>query len=132
MRVLLINPNVGISYLLSIGVAATSENFDTESMDRIVALAYNYGVTLVDLDQVILAEKFVSKAISLLRLASSELRLWLPRMEVSEKTSTNYSAAIKYIHHCVSRAGYCSSCPQRIVSAYPPTQWPAHTPLIMR
>ena len=37
-------------------------DLDGECVDRIVSLAYNYGVTLVDLDQVILAEKFVTKA----------------------------------------------------------------------
>jgi len=53
-----------------------------DCVDRIVSLAYNYGVTLVDLDQVALVEKFVSKAISLLRFASDSLQSWLPRMQV--------------------------------------------------
>ena len=56
--------------------------FNTADVDKIVTLAYNYGVTLVDLDQVHLAEKFVARAISLLRHASPSLREWLPRMQV--------------------------------------------------
>jgi hypothetical protein len=67
-----------------VGDDATDQggNFDTENVDRIVSLAYNYGVTLVDLDQVDLAEKFVSKAINLLRFTSTSLQAWLPRMQV--------------------------------------------------
>ena len=56
---------------------------DGESVDRIVSLSYNYGVTLMDLDQVALAERFVLKAVNLLRFAASQsLKAWLPRIQV--------------------------------------------------
>jgi hypothetical protein len=56
--------------------------FQQEDIDHIVSLAYNYGVTLVDLDQVSLAERFVAKAISLLPCASTFVKGWLSNMQV--------------------------------------------------
>ena len=60
-------------------------------MDRIVSMSYNYGVTLVDLDQVALAERFVAKAVNLLRFASHSLKSWLPRIQVRHTTYANAS-----------------------------------------
>lgn len=68
---------------LALSLTNCEHGFHSDDIDRIVSLAYNYGVTLVDLEQVQLAEKFVSKAINLLHFASSAMKSWLPRMQVS-------------------------------------------------
>lgn len=56
--------------------------FLPDDIDHIVSLAYNYGVALVDLDQMALAEKFLSRAISLLGFASAAVKGWLPKIQV--------------------------------------------------
>lgn len=60
--------------------------FLSDDVDHIVSLAYNYGVTLVDLDQPALAERFLGRAMALLACpaASRGVKAWLPRMQVSE------------------------------------------------
>jgi hypothetical protein len=63
-----------------------SEVFDPEDIDETLALAYNYGVTLIDLNQLVLAEQFLLKSLSLVRFASDSYRLYLPRMEVNLAT----------------------------------------------
>ena len=60
----------------------TSTAFLSEDIDHIVSLAFNYGVTLGDLDQPALAERFISKAITLLACASPAVKAWLPKMQV--------------------------------------------------
>ena len=60
----------------------TSTAFLSEDIDHIVSLAFNYGVTLGDLDQPALAERFISKAITLLVCASPVVKAWLPKMQV--------------------------------------------------
>ena len=60
----------------------TSTAFLSEDIDHIVSLAFNYGVTLGDLDQPALAERFISKAIALLTCASPVVKAWLPKMQV--------------------------------------------------
>lgn len=76
-------------------------------MDRIVSLSYNYGVTLMDLDQVALAERFVLKAVNLLRFAASQsLKAWLPRIQVgpSELLGTEVTVtACKHLDVCAYR-----------------------------
>jgi hypothetical protein len=52
-------------------------------VDHIVSLAYNYGVTLLDLDQTALAERFLCRAMTLLTCASAAVKGWLPRIQVS-------------------------------------------------
>ena len=46
-------------------------------------MSYNYGITLVDLDQMHIAEKFVANAISLLKYASPYTKQSMQKMEVS-------------------------------------------------
>ena len=62
--------------------SAAGTAFLAEDVDHIVSLAYNYGVTLMDLDQNELAEKFVFRAMNLLPCASEAVRGWLPRIQV--------------------------------------------------
>ncbi len=67
----------------STSVTTTKTNtFLSEDIDHIVSLAFNYGVTLGDLDQPALAERFISKAIALLTCASPVVKAWLPKMQV--------------------------------------------------
>ena len=56
--------------------------FDVCDIDYIVSLSYNYGVTLIDLDQILLAERFVTKALHLISFASDALKGWLPKLQV--------------------------------------------------
>jgi len=58
--------------------------FDVCDIDYIVSLSYNYGVTLIDLDQILLAEKFVTKALHLISFSSDALKGWLPKLQVQE------------------------------------------------
>lgn len=56
--------------------------FDVIDIDYIVSLSYNYGVTLIDLDQILLAERFVTKALHLISFSSDALKGWLPKLQV--------------------------------------------------
>ena len=58
-------------------------NFGQESVDQITAVTYNYGVTLSELGQAKLAEKFINTAIGLMRYASQEMKQWSRRIENS-------------------------------------------------
>ena len=58
-------------------------NFGQESVDQITAVTYNYGVTLSELGQPKLAEKFINTAIGLMRYASQEMKQWSRRIENS-------------------------------------------------
>lgn len=58
-------------------------SFVPDDVDHIVSTAYNYGVTLIDLDQLEMAERFVCKAIRLLNVASATTKAWLPKMQVN-------------------------------------------------
>eukprot|EP01038_Epipyxis_sp_PR26KG_P006211 gene6211-8556_t len=55
--------------------------FSLESIDMMVTLSYNYGITLIDLDQLDLANKFIVKAISLLPFSSSSIKSWLAKIQ---------------------------------------------------
>ncbi len=57
--------------------------FAQESVDQITAVTYNYGVTLSELGQPKLAEKFINTAIGLMRYASTEMKQWSRRIEDS-------------------------------------------------
>jgi hypothetical protein len=63
--------------------AAAVVGFLPDDVDHIVSLAYNYGVTLLDLDQTALAERFLCRAMTLLTCASAAVKGWLPRIQVS-------------------------------------------------
>jgi hypothetical protein len=73
-------------YLLPAGdvsPVAAVVGFLPDDVDHIVSLAYNYGVTLLDLDQTALAERFLCRAMTLLTCASAAVKGWLPRIQVS-------------------------------------------------
>lgn len=75
----------------SASVAEPSDAVNTfapDDVDNIVSRAYNNGVSLVDLDQLEMAETFVCKAISLLNLASPSLKGWLPKMQVTSLSTS--------------------------------------------
>jgi hypothetical protein len=55
--------------------------YSQESIDQIAAVTYNYGVTLAELGQTGLAERFINTAIGLMRYASPEMRQWSRRVE---------------------------------------------------
>jgi hypothetical protein len=59
----------------------SAPHFDRQDVDAIVSLAYNYGVALLELEQMTLSEKFLAKAIALLQHASSALNGWLGKMQ---------------------------------------------------
>jgi hypothetical protein len=52
-----------------------------ESIDQVASVAYNYGVTLAELNQAPLAEKFITTAIGLMPYTSPEMRQWSRRVE---------------------------------------------------
>jgi hypothetical protein len=54
-----------------------------EDIDQILCLSYNYAVTLIELDQLSLAEQFLLKGFSIVNHASETMKAWKPRMEVS-------------------------------------------------
>lgn len=56
--------------------------FDIQDIDRITSTAFNYGVTLSELGQADLAEKFISRALILLRIASPTIVASTARMQV--------------------------------------------------
>jgi hypothetical protein len=64
--------------------AGCDARFSIEDVDRITVLAYNYAVTLGELDDVVIAERFISQSLVLVRYASASIQQWLPRMQVSE------------------------------------------------
>ncbi|MEC8391557.1 MAG: hypothetical protein VXZ58_01590, partial [Actinomycetota bacterium] len=55
--------------------------YTQESIDQVTAVAYNYGVTLAELNQKALAEQFINTAIGLMQYASEEIRQWSRRVE---------------------------------------------------
>jgi hypothetical protein len=64
-------------------LSSAAAGFLPDDVDHIVSLAYNYGVTLLDLDQSALAERFLCRAMTLLTCASAAVKGWLPRIQVS-------------------------------------------------
>lgn len=56
--------------------------FDIDDIDNIVSITYNYGITLMSLEQIDLSEKFIGKAISLMQFVSPILSNWLDHMQV--------------------------------------------------
>jgi hypothetical protein len=69
--------------------------FDVCDIDYIVSLSYNYGVTLIDLDQILLAERFVNKALHLISFASDALKGWLPKLQVQYQRCSDDDIAMK-------------------------------------
>eukprot|EP01031_Cornospumella_fuschlensis_P024462 gene24462-29565_t len=57
------------------------DSFDQFDIDQIFTLTYNYGVTLLDLDQLSLAENFMTKAAKLLPYTSTEMQMWEERIK---------------------------------------------------
>ena len=73
------------------GSGSSSELIDIginpDVVDRVASLAFNYGITLVELDQVVLAERFLSRAVSLLHsgAASKAFKDRQTEMEVRKR-----------------------------------------------
>ena len=65
------------------GQCSASSPYAKESIDQVTAVAYNYGVTLAELNQIPLAEQFINTAIGLMPYASPEIRQWSRRVEDS-------------------------------------------------
>ena len=57
--------------------------FSVDDIDGIAKLAYNYGVTLLELDQIDIAEKFLSMSLSLSNFASESFKSNLSNMSSS-------------------------------------------------
>lgn len=55
--------------------------FNQEDIDQILALSYNYAITLIDLDQLQLAELFMKRALSLLNYSSENCKEYQPRLQ---------------------------------------------------
>lgn len=66
------------------------DGFDQFDIDQIFTLTYNYGITLLDLDQVSLAEQFMQKASKLLQYTSTEMHQWEQKVKVSVVCSILY------------------------------------------
>lgn len=56
------------------------EVIDQEDIDHIFSLAYNYGITLLDLDQPVLAEQFLLRTMSIIQFTSSSMQVWKPKL----------------------------------------------------
>lgn len=54
--------------------------FDQSDIDYIFALAYNYGIALLDLDQLSLAEQFLKQTLELISYASDAMQQWRPSL----------------------------------------------------
>ena len=55
--------------------------FASDDVDQIASIAYNYGVTLVELGQAELAERFVCRALGLLKHTSPVMSQWREKMQ---------------------------------------------------
>eukprot|EP01039_Chlorochromonas_danica_P008541 gene8541-9414_t len=56
------------------------EVIDQEDIDQIFSLAYNYGITLLDLDQPVLAEQFLLRTMSIIQFTSTNMQVWQPKL----------------------------------------------------
>jgi hypothetical protein len=56
--------------------------FKTDDIDHIAVQAYNYAVTLSELEDVQLAERFASQSLILARFASPRFKEWVTKMQV--------------------------------------------------
>ena len=54
-------------------------NFDAED---IYCMCYNWGITLIQLEQIVLAEKFISKALNLYHYTSQDFAIWNETIQV--------------------------------------------------
>lgn len=56
--------------------------FNAEDINYICCMCYNWGITLIQLDQITLAEKFISKALNLYHYTSQEFAIWNETIQV--------------------------------------------------
>lgn len=78
-----------------------SSVFSVADVDHVTSLAFNQGVTLMELAQADLAEKFIARALSLLPFASPAVASWRTRMQVStpRRNLTHECARVFTVHH---------------------------------
>jgi hypothetical protein len=65
--------------------------FKTDDIDHIAVQAYNYAVTLSELEDVQLAERFASQSLILARFASPRFKEWVTKMQVRLVGMHNHS-----------------------------------------
>lgn len=58
-----------------------STPFCTDDIDGICSTSYNYGISLMDLEMIEMAEKFICKALNLLSFASYSMTGWKSNMQ---------------------------------------------------
>lgn len=63
-----------------------SQIIEISTLDKIIAMSYNYAVTLIDLDQISLAEQFLLKAMTLVNYGSPQAKEWRSKMQVRSAT----------------------------------------------
>jgi hypothetical protein len=53
-----------------------------EDIDAVCAMCYNWGVTLLELNQQVLSEKFIAKSLSLYKYTSPDFSKWHESIQV--------------------------------------------------
>eukprot|EP01031_Cornospumella_fuschlensis_P024038 gene24038-29089_t len=102
------------------------DSFDQFDIDQIFTLTYNYGVTLLDLDQLSLAENFMTKAAKLLPYTSTEMHMWeekikdaLQHVQSLQAASTGLNLPINEVVASEDRVGKKRTADDALLPASP-------------